>query len=139
VVARPPLRLRIEPMRIEDLPEVHAIERASFDAPWPPEAFVELLASPGVFALAAMDAARVLTTQALHESPDRHVSHLQGEMDRIDFPAECVHACATAGQHRCEEPLEYRVVGGVGEDGLTGVTTLNDVVNTSGHMKSGSA
>ena len=39
VVARPPLRLRIEPMRIEDLPEVHAIERASFDAPWPPEAY----------------------------------------------------------------------------------------------------
>ena len=39
MVARPPLRLRIEPMRIEDLPEVHAIERASFDAPWPPEAY----------------------------------------------------------------------------------------------------
>ena len=39
MVARPPLRLRIEPMRIEDLPAVHAIERASFDAPWPPEAY----------------------------------------------------------------------------------------------------
>ena len=31
VVARPPMILRIEPMRIEDLPAVHAIERASFD------------------------------------------------------------------------------------------------------------
>ena len=31
--------LRIEPMRVEDLPAVHAIERASFDAPWPPEAY----------------------------------------------------------------------------------------------------
>ena len=39
VVARPPVRLRIEPMRLEDLPAVHAIERASFDAPWPPEAY----------------------------------------------------------------------------------------------------
>jgi ribosomal-protein-alanine N-acetyltransferase len=33
------MRLLIEPMRIDDLPAVHAIERASFDAPWPPEAY----------------------------------------------------------------------------------------------------
>ena len=33
VVARPSLILRIEPMRMEDLPAVHAIEAASFDAP----------------------------------------------------------------------------------------------------------
>ena len=39
VVARPSLILRIEPMRMEDLPAVHAIEAASFDAPWPPEAY----------------------------------------------------------------------------------------------------
>jgi ribosomal-protein-alanine N-acetyltransferase len=39
VVARPPLRLRIEPMQLADLPAVHAIERASFDAPWPPDAY----------------------------------------------------------------------------------------------------
>ena len=39
VVARPPMILRIEPMRIEDLPAVHAIEKASFEAPWPPEAY----------------------------------------------------------------------------------------------------
>ncbi len=39
MVARPPMKLRIEPMRIEDLPAVHAIEQASFDAPWPPEAY----------------------------------------------------------------------------------------------------
>ena len=39
MVARPSLRLRIEPMRMEDLPAVHAIEAASFDAPWPPEAY----------------------------------------------------------------------------------------------------
>jgi ribosomal-protein-alanine N-acetyltransferase len=31
--------LRIEPMQLEDLEAVHAIERASFDAPWPPEAY----------------------------------------------------------------------------------------------------
>ncbi len=39
MVARPSVILRIEPMRMEDLPAVHAIERASFDAPWPPEAY----------------------------------------------------------------------------------------------------
>jgi ribosomal-protein-alanine N-acetyltransferase len=33
------LRLRIEPMRVEDLPAVHAIERASFDSPWPADAY----------------------------------------------------------------------------------------------------
>ena len=39
MVARPPLRVRIEPMRIEDLVIVHAIERASFAAPWPANAY----------------------------------------------------------------------------------------------------
>jgi ribosomal-protein-alanine N-acetyltransferase len=33
------VKVLIEPMRIEDLPAVHAIELASFDAPWPPEAY----------------------------------------------------------------------------------------------------
>ena len=39
MVARPPVKVLIEPMRIDDLPAVHAIELASFDAPWPPEAY----------------------------------------------------------------------------------------------------
>ena len=39
MVARPPMILRIEPMTLADLPAVHAIELASFDAPWPPEAY----------------------------------------------------------------------------------------------------
>jgi ribosomal-protein-alanine N-acetyltransferase len=39
VVARPPVRLSIEPMRVEDLPAVHAIERASFTTPWPSHAY----------------------------------------------------------------------------------------------------
>ena len=39
MVARPPVRIRIEPMRLEDLPLVHAIERASFNAPWPANAY----------------------------------------------------------------------------------------------------
>jgi ribosomal-protein-alanine N-acetyltransferase len=29
----------IEPMRLDDLPAVHAIEQASFAAPWPPHAY----------------------------------------------------------------------------------------------------
>jgi len=39
MVARPPLKLRIAPMRVDDLPAVHAIERASFDSPWPADAY----------------------------------------------------------------------------------------------------
>jgi len=39
VVARPPLRLRIAAMRVEDIPDVHEIERASFPVPWPAYAF----------------------------------------------------------------------------------------------------
>jgi [ribosomal protein S18]-alanine N-acetyltransferase len=39
MVARPPVRVRIEPMRLEDLDAVHAIERASFAAPWPENAY----------------------------------------------------------------------------------------------------
>ena len=39
MVARPPLRLAIAAMRVEDIPAVHAIERASFPVPWPSYAF----------------------------------------------------------------------------------------------------
>ena len=39
MVARPPVRLRIEPMTVDDLPAVHAIERSSFTTPWPDDAY----------------------------------------------------------------------------------------------------
>jgi ribosomal-protein-alanine N-acetyltransferase len=39
MVARPPLKMRIESMRLEDLEEVHAIEQASFTTPWPSNAY----------------------------------------------------------------------------------------------------
>ena len=39
MVARPPLKLRIEAMRLEDLDEVQAIEQASFSTPWPSNAY----------------------------------------------------------------------------------------------------
>lgn len=39
MVARPPVRLSVEPMRADDIPAVHAIESASFPTPWPPYAF----------------------------------------------------------------------------------------------------
>ncbi len=39
MVARPPVKLRIEPMGIDDLDAVQAIERASFTSPWPPNAY----------------------------------------------------------------------------------------------------
>ena len=39
MVARPPVRLTIEPMRLEDLDEVQRIEQASFATPWPENAY----------------------------------------------------------------------------------------------------
>lgn len=39
MVARPPLRLTIEPMKLEDVPDVHRVEAASFPTPWPDYAF----------------------------------------------------------------------------------------------------
>jgi ribosomal-protein-alanine N-acetyltransferase len=39
MVARPPLKLLIEVMRLEDLDEVQAIEQASFSTPWPSNAY----------------------------------------------------------------------------------------------------
>jgi ribosomal-protein-alanine N-acetyltransferase len=39
VVARPPVRLIIEAMRLADLPAVHDIERRSFRTPWPSHAY----------------------------------------------------------------------------------------------------
>jgi ribosomal-protein-alanine N-acetyltransferase len=43
MVARPPLRLRIEPMRVEDVADVHRIESSSFPTPWPDYAFKQEL------------------------------------------------------------------------------------------------
>ncbi|HEY7969333.1 MAG TPA: ribosomal protein S18-alanine N-acetyltransferase [Candidatus Limnocylindrales bacterium] len=39
MVARPPLKVIIEPMRLEDVEEVQRIEEASFSTPWPPNAY----------------------------------------------------------------------------------------------------
>lgn len=39
MVARPPVRITVQPMGAEDIPAVHAIESASFPTPWPPYAF----------------------------------------------------------------------------------------------------
>jgi ribosomal-protein-alanine N-acetyltransferase len=39
VVARPPVKVVIDMMRVTDLPAVQAIEQASFQTPWPPHAY----------------------------------------------------------------------------------------------------
>jgi [ribosomal protein S18]-alanine N-acetyltransferase len=39
MVARPPVKVRVEPMRVDDLAVVHSIERVSFNAPWPADAY----------------------------------------------------------------------------------------------------
>ena len=39
MVARPPVAVHIEPMELEDISSVHAIERSSFTVPWPDDAY----------------------------------------------------------------------------------------------------
>ena len=39
MVARPPVKVLVEPMRLVDLDAVHRIELASFSSPWPPNAY----------------------------------------------------------------------------------------------------
>jgi [ribosomal protein S18]-alanine N-acetyltransferase len=39
MVARPPVRISVEMMKVEDLAEVQVIERESFTTPWPPHAY----------------------------------------------------------------------------------------------------
>lgn len=39
MVARPPVRIVIDAMTLDDLPAVQAIEQASFTTPWPPHAY----------------------------------------------------------------------------------------------------
>jgi ribosomal-protein-alanine N-acetyltransferase len=49
-------------LRTADASDALALAKAhasAFDAPWPPEAFAGLMATPGVFALAAVDGAPV--------------------------------------------------------------------------------
>jgi ribosomal-protein-alanine N-acetyltransferase len=45
MVARPPLNVAVEPMQLADIAAVQAIERASFSAPWPPNAYLTELQS----------------------------------------------------------------------------------------------
>jgi [ribosomal protein S18]-alanine N-acetyltransferase len=45
LVARPPLNVVVEPMQLDDVAAVQAIERASFSAPWPPNAYLTELQS----------------------------------------------------------------------------------------------
>ena len=39
MVARPPLKLRVEPMTLDDMAAVHRIEQVSFSVPWPDDAY----------------------------------------------------------------------------------------------------
>lgn len=39
MVARPPVRIVVDRMKVEDLPAVHVIERESFSTPWPAHAY----------------------------------------------------------------------------------------------------
>jgi ribosomal-protein-alanine N-acetyltransferase len=39
MVARPPVRISVEMMKVDDLAEVQVIERESFTTPWPPHAY----------------------------------------------------------------------------------------------------
>jgi [ribosomal protein S18]-alanine N-acetyltransferase len=61
MVARPALKLTIEPMRLEDLAEVQRIEQASFSTPWPENAYrSELMTNRLATYLVARAAGRIV-------------------------------------------------------------------------------
>jgi [ribosomal protein S18]-alanine N-acetyltransferase len=45
MVARPPVRVVVVPMALDDLPTIHRIEQASFTSPWPEHAYQSELES----------------------------------------------------------------------------------------------
>jgi len=51
--------MKLRPADREDAVALAAAHALAFETPWPPEAFTGLLATPGVFALAAVDQAVV--------------------------------------------------------------------------------
>lgn len=48
MVARPPVRVQVDRMAVDDIPAVHAIESASFPTPWPPYAFRQEIEANGM-------------------------------------------------------------------------------------------
>ena len=61
MVARPPVKIVIEAMRLEDLEEVERIEQASFSTPWPPNAYrSELMTNRLASYLVARAAGRIV-------------------------------------------------------------------------------
>ena len=93
MVARPRLSAVVVPMEVADVPAVQAIERASFSAPWPPDAYLtelrtnrmahylvvrlgdEIVGYAGLWMM--VDEAHV-TTFAIHPDPRR-----QGRGERL--------------------------------------------------------
>ncbi|MFN0100134.1 MAG: ribosomal protein S18-alanine N-acetyltransferase [Gemmatimonadaceae bacterium] len=47
-------RLRLRQARLEDIPEIHAIESTSFGDPWTPDSFAQMFEQPRVLATVAL-------------------------------------------------------------------------------------
>ncbi len=99
---------------------------------------ITLLEQMARFAVLAVHAARVLTREPLHEPADRHIGNLHCEIYGVGRPAERVQLCPATREHGREQLLERRIVASIGENRLTRVTALNDVVQPAWNMKSGS-
>ena len=95
MVARPPVMLRVEPMRLDDIPAVHAIESASFPTPWPPYAFrgeLETNRMAHYLVVRAGFARRRLRRHLAHgRRGPRH--DLRGPARRIGAAASAVASC----------------------------------------------
>jgi len=95
-------------LRAADASDAIALAKAhasAFDAPWPPEAFVELMAGPGVFALAAVDSApvglilmRAIAGEAEVLTLAVEPSHRRLGVARALLQAGLVQAAATGAQ-----------------------------------------
>ncbi|AWB28220.1 GNAT family N-acetyltransferase [Halococcoides cellulosivorans] len=98
--------------RRRDLDAVAAIERASFDAPWPREAFAALVDAPGFLVYDRRDAIEGFVVGTLESCPDGPCGHIK------DLAVAPAARGAGVGRHLCGVATERLHDAGAGVVGL---------------------
>jgi hypothetical protein len=97
---------------------------------------IALLEQMSRLTMLAMNFARVLTRQPLHEPANGQIRDLYRKVNRVLRPVERMHASATANDHRSEKLLESGVIARISEDRLPRVAALDNVVQPAWDVQS---
>src|SRR4051794_13590054 len=114
MVARPPLKVVIEPMRLEDVDEVQRIEEASFTTPWPPNAYrSELMTNKLAAYLVVRAEGRIVAYGGMWLMVDEaHITtfavHPAWRRQRIGWPRLLAFLDIAVDQRALEDPLRAR-------------------------------